>query len=1221
MTCVYKHSINTKWKLLKSPGDGHCLMHSVVSSWNQQLQRRDITLHCLMSKIFIETVINTDLYLGFVSPATKLFTSLRRYLINKSYDNDFCDIVPLIIANALQVNLHIINVNSIQTFDDILISCNGTSVDTILIYRCRDHYDAVQVLHPDHMPVMLPENTSFEPPDNSPVSINKTSPLIYSSNFLRSLNSHGKVSRKTRKLLFRHNIWKPNQTYSSEWIKSQKLNRRKRGGKSWTNVKAKQVCLRKSNPNNLIHIEINKRLHGTSSLNYMLYNTRSVVAKPLAINELVAENDLDILCICETWIQPGDDAKVNEMCPNNFAFYGKSRNSRGGGVGILVKDNIHVKENDYGHFSSFEYYCATLHLEKRKMKIVTVYRPPSSSTIREFCEEFETLLTDITMFAGSIVIGGDFNIHVNKLDHTEVCQFIDVLESFGLHQHIKESTHNQGNTIDLVISRAEDDIIRSINVRPRLDFISDHHPISCILNIDSPPPGSMVVKQRSFRKINLEQFAYDLVHRLNCMGKCENFPDVNNLETSYTSCVTEVLEVMAPWVEKKVKSGRKCYNPWYNDTIHQQRQLRRSLERRWRKTKLLVDWEAYEKQYQHVVQIIEQSKAAYYHDKLKSSQKDAHKVVKNLLYTRNVQLPSTTSDMELADMFIKFFVNKVIRIRSSLDQCTPDQQVDNMTMHGCPYHLSSFSPISENDLHKIIMKLKTKSCMIDPVPTYILKEDVVLDALLPYLTTIVNESLISGIMPDGLKTALIYPHLKKQGLDPDVLSNYRPVSNLPFLGKVIEKCVALQLCQHMSTHDLGDRLQSAYKETHSTETALLRVKRDCDNAIDSGKSVLLVLLDLSAAFDTIDHNILLDRLQTLIGVKSNALKWFKSYISGRLQKVVIRNSISEQVPLDVGVPQGSVLGPLLFLLYILPLGRLIKKYGVSYHGYADDTQLYIEFDPKSEECLATAINTLETCISEIRNWMVINKLKLNDDKTELQIVASPHHYSKILASNPSIRIGDSIVHPSATVKNLGVIVDSNLHMKRQITSVTRSMYFHMRGIRHIRHYLDIETLKKAVMTLVISRLDYANSLLAGITNSGLHRLQVAQNCAARLVTSTPKTDHITPILYTLHWLPVYQRIKYKGLYIVYRCLNDPAMPSYLTCLFSKYVPSRALRSMATNTLTIQRTKTNYGHRRFETWASTLWNVLPIDIKSAPSIAVFKRQLKTFLFIQHFNDAQ
>ena len=183
----------------------------------------------------------------------------------------------------------------------------------------------------------------------------------------------------------------------------------------------------------------------------------------------------------------------------------------------------------------------------------------------------------------------------------------------------------------------------------------------------------------------------------------------------------------------------------------------------------------------------------------------------------------------------------------------------------------------------------------------------------------------------------VQPLLKKPGLDGSVLANFRPISKLPFISKILEKVVHTQLKSFLDSHDVLEVFQSGFKCMHSTESALLRVFNDILLSTDSGEHVILVLLDLTAAFDTVDHNILVTRLRHLVGLRGTALHWFKSYLTGRTMSVSLGDSVSSSAPLPYGVPQGSILGPLLFSLYLLPLGSILRRYGISFHFYADNS--------------------------------------------------------------------------------------------------------------------------------------------------------------------------------------------------------------------------------------------------------------------------------------------
>ena len=285
------------------------------------------------------------------------------------------------------------------------------------------------------------------------------------------------------------------------------------------------------------------------------------------------------------------------------------------------------------------------------------------------------------------------------------------------------------------------------------------------------------------------------------------------------------------------------------------------------------------------------------------------------------------------------------------------------------------------------------------------------------------------------------------------------MQNLSFLSKVIERVVAQQLTGLMRESNLHEQMQSAYRQNHSTETALLKVHSDILSAVDNGCVVVLVLLDLTAAFDTIDHGILLRRLSHRFGVTGAALDYLRSYLADRKQLVRIGSDNSPPTSAPFGVPRGSVLGPLLFTAYITPIGDLIRKYGLEYHLYADDTQIYVSFSPGGDE-QPNALNCLHSCLEEIGQWSRSNLLKLNDQKTDVVVFGTKHKLP--LMKDIRITIGGSTMSSSSHVRNLGVIFDSTLSMTNHISAICRTAYMHLHNISRIRRYLTPEATKSLV---------------------------------------------------------------------------------------------------------------------------------------------------------------
>ena len=477
----------------------------------------------------------------------------------------------------------------------------------------------------------------------------------------------------------------------------------------------------------------------------------------------------------------------------------------------------------------------------------------------------------------------------------------------------------------------------------------------------------------------------------------------------------------------------------------------------------------------------------------------------------------------------------------------------------------------------------------------------------------VNASLSLGRLPASQKQSVITPLLKKPNLDPGCMANYRPISNLSFLSKVIERIVFRQVNQHLTACGLLPRFQSAYRRFHSTETALLRVLSDVFASADKRQVTLLALLDLTAAFDCVDHQILFNRLKLNMGLSDQVLNWFTSFLTDRTQRVSFAGLLSTVRSVIFGVPQGSVLGPLLFILYIAELDGIITAHNLRGHFYADDSQIYLS---SAASDAMHSVERLTQCIAEIDEWLRINRLKLNPAKTEMIWLGTRQQVDRINVSN--IVIQSQQVARSETVRDLGFIIDDRLTMSAHVTATVRAGFYQLRQLRTVIGSLTSAAAATLVHAFISSRLDYCNSLLHGVADNQIRRLQSVQNAAARLVTGTRRNEHITPILNSLHWLPVKWRIEYKIAMLVYKCLHGLA-PTYLAddCqLVASSRRSLSLRSDDTAVLTVPRTRTAIGDRSFAVAGPAIWNGLPLSLRtSSLTVQTFAKLLKTHFFVR------
>ena len=844
--------------------------------------------------------------------------------------------------------------------------------------------------------------------------------------------------------------------------------------------------------------------------------------------------------------------------------------------------------------------------------------------MQNFFGDFDDYLDYLTHLPGKLIIAGDFNIHVEDNNCPEAQKFLTFISNYGLVQHISEPTHNLGGTLDLVLTRSNS--IDAINVSDikvtKTTTTSDHFLVSFSCLFQSTKNSARIIKEgRQIKNIDVNLFKMDILE--SCVSDPSQFINCDQAAQMYNEELSKILDKHAPLKQFSIYPEQ---SKWLDSKCQEARRLRRKAERVYKRIGTAESKENWVNKSKYASTLIDSTRNNYYKAKLESAssnKKQAYAIVNQLLDRDLAKgiYPNDKPDNIVVTEMKDYFKSKVANIYSEFEsnQCSNELESDNYELNDFEgYSLQTFAPLSEEELLGIISELNKKECEQDPIPLCLLLQ--CLNEVKDIILFIVNKSLVSGTFPAALKNAIVKPVIKDEKGDQNSYKNYRPISNLSFLSKIIEKSVHKQLSFHLDSHSLHADHQSGYRTHHSCETATLAIYNDLLCISDIKHNVVLLLLDLSSAFDTVNHCLLLKKLSTKFGLSGIVLKWFESYLKNRSFEVKINYSRSSRCFLCIGVPQGSILGPILFILYTKELEYIAKKHGFSIHLYADDTQLYIEFNPLIFNMDKIEARIIE-CIIEIKDWMTKNCLKINADKTKA-LVIEPMSY----ATSPnsiSLNYNGDDIELSSVVRSLGILFDKQLTFEDQINVIIKQCNSQLRNLHVIASKLTFNLKKQLIHCLVLSKLDYCNGLYFGLPSYLINRLQKIQNSCVRFLfgpSRLKKWDHVTPYLKEAHFLPVKKRIEFKIALLVYKCLNNIA-PNYLT----KYIqarrqPVKMLRNDYDYFLLSVPCISNYNRteRSFKYAGPSVWNRLPYHVRTCNDINEFKSKLKTYLFTEAFS---
>ena len=878
----------------------------------------------------------------------------------------------------------------------------------------------------------------------------------------------------------------------------------------------------------------------------------------------------------------------------------------GGGVCFYIRSDINYAVREDLNNLLLEILSIEIRKPNSKPFVVTSwYRPPNSSP--NLFPHLDALLGRLDSEHVEHYFIGDMNCDLLSSDNIHARALLSITEMYGLKQLIDEPTRITPSTstlIDLIFTSHQDNVICSGVSHVG---ISDHSLVYVYRKISIPAPskGINLINYRQFKHFNSTNFRNDILAQP--WDDIKTFYDPNDMWKKWKDLFISVCNRHAPLRTKRTRSSK---SPWITTVLKKRMNFRDRLKKKAIKTGDPSVWNQFRKTKNQVNREIKSAKKAYYKSAFNSCAKDQRKTWKtvNELTSRKsnktvineiqYQGQKSKSQVDVSELLNTFFTEigpslsrNVENVETTYEEflCATDKEF-------------AFEETTCAHIFSLLSKLcKSKATGLDNISAKLLRECP--DLIAESLTYIFNQSLLTGIFPDEWKSARVTPLYKNSGKRNDP-TNYRPISVIPVVAKVFERVVYDQLYYYLTKNCILSRYQSGFRSLHSTVTALLEATDSWAMNIDRGFVNAVVFLDLKKAFDTVDHNILLTKLQ-YYGIRGSCHNWFTSYLSNRTQTCLMNSFMSSPKLVKCGVPQGTILGPLLFLLYINDLPNCL--YFSQPRMYADDTSLtFASVDLKHiDDCLNYDLN-------RVYIWLSANKLTLNLTKTEFMLVASRQKLSTFSVI-PSFSINDHPVKQVSSVKSLGVHIDQNMSWECHIQNICKKIASALGAIKRIRHLIPFNILINVYDSLVQPHFNYC-SVVWGNCGSGLsEKLQKLQNRAARILMHASYDSNIDELFRALGMRKLkYQRSESAAV-MMYKSLHGMT-PEYLTSrfVFRNDITSYRLRNTE-NKLALPQPRTNYLKKSFSYSGAGLWNSLSGNLRAATSLNNFKLNLRHHSF--------
>ena len=935
-------------------------------------------------------------------------------------------------------------------------------------------------------------------------------------------------------------------------------------------------------------------------------------------------SEIEIVAITETSQHVSNLNFKENIQIKGYELYSNPSNSDKGGVALYAPSNLDITERTDLNIVHDHYESIWIDIKNKHCKNVlcgVVYRHPhdNNDTFNSFLDYMESLLAKISTENKDIYVCGDFNADLLKIGiSNNYKNFYDLMFTYGLLPNILLPTRVQGESATIIDNIFTNNIHKATVSGNILTDTSDHYSQFISVQEQKMDFKSTTIYRRDYSNFSEQSFRDDV----SIQDFDNNFENINDQFSDFYNKLEGCVDRHAPIKKLTPKEVKLVQKPWISNELNKMIKIKNKLFYRKKRQPNNNDVKRLYNIFRNRVnRELKKSKIEYYSKYFEDNKKNCKKLwegIKSIINTKNTQHSNVTqlnvnnevidNPKEIVEAFNDFFVNVGPNTEKSVPinpMIKPDKYLTNKIQ-------SDFviSNISIEEVLDIINQLESKSTGPQSIPIKLLK--LIPDLIITPLCKIISNSFTCGVFPESLKISKVIP-IHKDG-STQILNNYRPISLLSVFDKIIEKLMHKRLYSFLNEHNILFHNQFGFRKNNSTVYALIKITEMIKESIDNHKYGCGIFIDLRKAFDTVNHNILLTKLEHY-GIRGIALRWFESYLSSRKQYVFLNGESSKLRAISCGVPQGSVLGPLLFLLYINDLPNISKL--LDFYLFADDTNIY---------CEANTLDELEKIINkelkELRTWLIVNRLSLNIDKTNFVLF---HPYNKPMSHKITIKLHKNAISEKDSVKYLGIIIDSTLSWQFHIESISKKLSRAVGLIYKIRPFINIKIMKILYYSFVYPHLLYAIEVWGSADTTHVNKLNILQKRVIRMISfqdrrqddySFPPSD---PLFVNLGIIKIQDIFKMNVSKFIYKCLNK-TNPSNFHSWFtlssmcnnhntrSKFIDIE--NSITTRNLFVSFYRTtHYGLKQLKVLGAKIWNNIPPLIRNNTSIKIFLNELK------------